>query len=69
MKVTVIGINKLSVDEYLNKIRTYLKDIINSLKKSDMWKIQLTIANNFISSRDNGEERVMYLKSDNTEIR
>ena len=69
MKVMVIDINKLSVDEYLNKIRTYLKDIINSLKKSDMWKIQLTIANNFISSRDNGEERVMHLKSDNTEIR
>ena len=34
-----------------------------------MWKIQLTIANNFISSRDNGEECVMHLKSDNTEIR
>ena len=25
----------LSVEEYLNKIRPYLKDIINSLKKSD----------------------------------
>ena len=37
----------LSVEEYLNKIRTYLKDI-NNLKKSDTWKIKLTIANNFI---------------------
>ena len=27
--------NTLSVEEYLNKIRTYLKDTINSLKKSD----------------------------------
>ena len=26
---------------------------------------QLTIANNFISSKDNGEECVMHLKSDN----
>ena len=32
----------------LNKIRPYLKDIINSLKKSDTWTIQLTIANLFL---------------------
>ena len=31
-------------------------------------KIQLTIANNFISSIDNDEERVMDLKSENIEI-
>ena len=36
----------LSVQEYLTKTRPYLKDIINNLKKSDVWKIQLTIANN-----------------------
>ena len=29
---------RLSVEEYLNKIRSYFKDI-NNLKKSDMWKI------------------------------
>ena len=29
---------KLSVKEYLNKIRPYLKDIINHLKISDTWK-------------------------------
>ena len=33
----------LSVEKYLNKIRTYLKNIINNLKKSDTWKIQLKI--------------------------
>ena len=53
----------LSIEEYLN-----LKDIINNLKKSDTWKIQLTIANNFISSKDNDEERVMHSQSDNIEI-
>ena len=42
----------LSVEEYLNKIRPYLKDL-NSLNKSDTWKIKLTIANNFIYSIDN----------------
>ena len=29
----------LSVEKYLNKIRPYLKDIINNLKKSETWKI------------------------------
>ena len=32
----------LSVEEYLNKIIPYLKDIINNLKKSNTLKIQLT---------------------------
>ena len=43
----------ISVEEYLDKIRPYLKNIINNLKKMDTWKIQLKIAINFISSRDN----------------
>ena len=29
----------LSTEEYLNKSRLYLKDIINNLKKFGMWKI------------------------------
>ena len=29
----------LSVEEYVNKIRAYLKDIINNLKTLDTWKI------------------------------
>ena len=53
----------LSVEEYLTKIRPCLKDIINNLKKSNTWKIQLTIANNFISSIQNDEECVMHSKS------
>ena len=57
----------LSVEEYLNKIRPYFKDI-NNLKNFDTLKIQLTIANNYISSTDNDEELVMHLKSDNIEI-
>ena len=57
----------LSVEEYLNKIRPYLEDI-NNLKKSYTWKIQLTIANNFIHSIDSDEERVMHSKSNNIEV-
>ena len=33
---------------------------MNDLKKSDTQKIQLTIAINFMSSKDNDEERVMH---------
>ena len=58
----------LSVGEYFNKIRLYLKNIINSLKKSDIWKFQLTIANNLTSSLDNDEEHVIHSKCDNIEI-
>ena len=44
MSTKVTDKNKiLTVGEYLNKIRPYLKGIINNLKKSDTWKIQLTI--------------------------
>ena len=41
---------------------------MNNLKKSDTWKIQLTISNNFNSSLDNDEEHVLHSKSDNIEI-
>ena len=58
----------LSVVECLNKISPYLKEIINILKKSGTWKIQLIMAINFILSIDNDEEHVMHSKSDNIEI-
>ena len=55
------------VEKHLNKIRLYLKDTSN-LKKSDTWKIQFTIPDDFISSIDNDEEHVIHSKSDNIEI-
>ena len=48
----------ISVEKYINKIRPYLKNIINNLKASDTWEIQLTIAINLIFARNNNEERV-----------
>ena len=63
MKVMVI-----EIEEYLNRIRTYLKNIINDLKKCDTWKIQLTIVIDLISSKDTDEECVMYSKTDNIEF-
>ena len=59
----------LSVEEYLNNIRPYLKGIINNLKKSGTWKVELTKTINFFSSEDdNDEEHVMHSKSNNINI-
>ena len=44
----VIKNTNLSLDEYLNKAGPYLRNIIIDLQNSDTWKIQLTIAINFI---------------------
>ena len=44
------------MEEYLNKIKPYLKNVISDFRKSDTRKIQLTMAINFISSTDNDEE-------------
>ena len=55
------------VEEYLNDIRPYLKDIINNLKKSGMWRIQVTTTNNFISFTDNDGVRIIHSKSDSIE--
>ena len=49
----------LPFDEYLNKIETYLRNIIINLQNSDTWKIQLTIAINFISSKDSIEDWIL----------
>ena len=57
------------MEEYLNKIRPYLKYIISNLKKSDTSKIHLTLANNFICFIDNDEEHIMHSKSDNVKTK
>ena len=36
-------------------MRPNLKDIINNLQKSDVWKIQLTVAINFFSPKKSDE--------------
>ena len=55
----------LSLDEYLYKIKPYMRNIIIDLQNSDTWKNQLTIAINFISSKDAEEERVIHSRSNN----
>ena len=58
----------LLVKEYLVRIKPYLRDLIINLQKSDTWKIQLTVAINFISSKDIDGERLMHSKSYNIEF-
>ena len=50
---------KLSLNQYLNKIELYLRNIMIDLQNSDTWKIQLTIA---IILKDVEEECVMHSK-------
>ena len=50
----------LLLDEYLHKIKPYLRNMIINLQNFDVWKIQLTIAITFISSKDAEDERVMH---------
>ena len=58
----------LSLAECLNKLKPFLRNIINNLQNSDAWKIQLTIAINFISSKGAKEERVIHSSSSNIKL-
>ena len=60
--------DNLSLEEYLNIIRPYLKDMIDNHKAHNEWKIQLVMKIIFISSLGIDEFREMYTKSDNIEI-
>ena len=61
-------VTEIEIKYYQLKNISIKLDIINNLKKSDTWKVQLTIANNFFSSIDNDEEFVMHSKGINIEI-
>ena len=58
----------LSVKEYPNKFRPYLKDIINNLKKSDTWKVQLILFQIILFLSYIMMKLHMHSKSDNIEI-
>ena len=58
----------LKLGKFLNEIKPYLNDIITDLQKSDTWKIQLTIAINFIYSVDSEKEQIMHSKSNNKKL-
>ena len=57
--------SNLLLDEYLNKIKTYLRDITIDRENTDTCNIQLKIPIDFISLKDTEEEHVMHSTSDN----
>ena len=60
---------RLSVKQYLNKITQHLYDLINDHRIARrVWKIQISMRVNFISSKDTGETRTIYVWSDNVSI-
>ena len=59
----------LTLDEYLDLIEPYLRELINDHKSKGEWKIQLTAQINFISLRPGSDEtRVMHTRSANEEF-
>ena len=63
------GDKLLTIEEYLNLIEPYLRELINDHKNKGEWKIQLTAQINFISLRPcSGETRVMHTRSVNEEF-
>ena len=59
---------RLSIDEYFDIIRPYLKDMIDSRKARNEWKTQLSMGIIFVSFTDANETREMHTKSDNITI-
>ena len=45
----------LSLEDYLDIIKPFLKDMINNHKTYGEWKIQSTMRINFVSSLDTGD--------------
>ena len=58
----------LSLEDYLDIIRPFLRDMINNHKTHGECKIQLTMQITFISSLGTGEFHIMHSKSNNVEI-
>ena len=63
------GDKLLTIEEYLNLMEPYLRELINDHKNKGGWKIQLTAQINFISLRPGSDERrAMHTRSANEEF-
>ena len=67
IKVIKIEIKFYQFD-YFDEIKPYLSDIINDHKTKGEWKIHLTKAIRFFSSKDSKKTRIMHSKSDNIQV-
>ena len=60
------GDKLLTIEEYLDLIQPYLRELINDYKSKGEWKFQLTAQINFISLRPGSDETgVIHTKSVN----
>ena len=68
----ILSLKKLNISylniSYLDEIKPFIKDIINNFENSVTRKLQLTIAINFIYSKDTNEKCLIHSKSNNIEI-
>ena len=62
------GDANLSLGEYLNIIRPYLREMMDNHKARGKWKIHLTMKINFVSVLDSTQFHEMHTKSNNIEI-
>ena len=60
--------NMLAIYEYFDKIKPYLKDMIDDYKSKGEWKIQLVMRVVFVSFIDKNETEILHTKSDNVKI-
>ena len=59
----------LTVKEYLDLIKKYLRKLINYYKNKGEWKVQLIVEISFISLKSGSDEtRIMHTRSDNEEF-
>ena len=56
------------MSEYFDKIKPYLKDMINDYKSKGEWNIQIVMGIIFVSFVDRNKTQVMHTKRDNIEI-
>ena len=62
------GNENTSTNQYIEKIRAYLGNMINCPGESGEWKVHLTMNINFMSLKDSGVSQPMQSKCDNIEI-
>ena len=51
---------KLSIEQYLEKIKPYLCNMIDELKRSGELKTHFTMKVNFMLSKDNDDKQLMH---------
>ena len=68
LNIKVMEVKKTSIEQYLEKIRIYLGDMTDKLKKTGEQKIHLTMKNNFLSSKVDVTRRLLNSETDNIKI-